>query len=104
MAPRLLPLASVLVLLVTSTVARAVAAGGERVDAENFERLVGGSGEAWVLEYMSPRCGTCQEMAPVFAAVAEKLKGEVRFGTVDIDTDAGMELAKRHDVFSEGIP
>ena len=83
MAPRLRPLASLLVLLA----AAGVAAGGEKVDAENFERLVAGSSEAWVLEYMSPRCGTCQEMAPVFAAVAEKLKGEVRFGTVDIDTD-----------------
>ncbi len=43
-------------------------------------------------------------MKPVYEAVAAKLGSQIRFGVVNIDEDAGMELAKKHDVFSEGIP
>ena len=74
------------------------------VDDASFDALVASSPEAWVLEFSSPRCGTCQELAPLYAAVAARLGGAVRFGVVDIDTEGGMALARRLDVLEEGVP
>ena len=45
--------------------------------------------DVWVLEYHSPRCGTCQELAPLFAELARKNSAKARFGAVNIDTEAG---------------
>ena len=74
------------------------------VDDASFDALVAASPEAWVLEFSSPRCGTCRELAPLYAAVAERLSGAARFGEVDIDTEGGMALARRLDVLEEGVP
>jgi thiol-disulfide isomerase/thioredoxin len=74
------------------------------VDDASFESRVLASDKAWVLEFSSPRCGTCQELAPLYAAVAGRLGGSAQFGEVDIDTDGGMALAKRLGVLEEGVP
>ena len=74
------------------------------VDDASFDALVAASPEAWVLEFSSPRCGTCRELAPLYAAVAGRLGGAARFGEVDIDTEGGMALARRLDVLEEGVP
>ena len=76
----------------------------QAVDDASFDALVAASPEAWVLEFSSPRCGTCRELAPLYAAVAERLGGAARFGEVDIDTEGGMALARRLDVLEEGVP
>lgn len=82
----------------------ACAAALPAVDDASFESLVLASDEAWVLEFSSPRCGTCQELAPLYAAVAGRLGGSAQFGEVNIDTDGGMALAKRLEVLNEGVP
>ena len=75
------------------------------VDDASFDALVLAAPEAWVLEFGSPRCGTCTEFAPLYEALAAKHGGEaLRFGVVDIDEPAGMALATRLDVLSEGVP
>jgi len=60
--------------------------------------------EAWVVEFYSPRCGTCAELAPLYEALAQRHSHRVHFGGVDIDTEAGMALAQRLDVLSHGVP
>lgn len=84
--------------------AAASADGVAPVDAETFGTLVAASPDAWVLEFWSPRCGTCAEFAPLFADVASRAGSRARFGAVDIDTPAGMALAEQLDVLSEGVP
>lgn len=95
-------LVAVLVLGGAASVAEAGAAAS--LDATSFAAAVERSEEALVVEFYSPRCGTCKEFAPVFDGVVDALSKTVRFAKVDIDTDAGMQLAKDLDALAEGIP
>ncbi len=90
--------------LAAQRAAAGAGAGVTPVDDASFEATVLASREAWVLEFASPRCGTCQELAPLYASLAQRHAGLARFGAVDIDTPAGMALARRLDVLSEGVP
>ena len=59
----------------------------------------------WVLEFHSPRCGTCVELAPLYAQLAQTFSSVLYFGAVDIDTDSGNELATSLGVLaSDGVP
>ena len=49
-------------------------------------------------------CGTCQEFGPIWEKSKEGLGNLARFGTVNIDDEAGMALAKRLDIFEEARP
>ena len=91
-------------LLVLSSLVLACRASLPAVDDASFDALVAASPEAWVLEVSSPRCGTCRELAPLYAAAAERLGGAAAFGEVDIDTESGMALARRLGVLDEGVP
>jgi thiol-disulfide isomerase/thioredoxin len=95
-----------LCLALLALLARPAAAGGHAVavDDANFDALVLASAEAWVLEFASPRCGTCQELAPLYAQLAAKNNAVARFGAVDIDTPGGMALAQRLEILEEGVP
>ena len=77
---------------------------GEPVDSSNVDATVLASDDAWIVEFQSPRCGSCQEMAPVWGQFVERNKRHVRFGQVNIDTDEGMELARSSGVIEHGIP
>jgi thiol-disulfide isomerase/thioredoxin len=95
-----------LCLALLALLARPAAAGGHAVavDDANFDALVLASADAWVLEFASPRCGTCQELAPLYAQLAAKNNAVARFGAVDIDTPGGMALAQRLQILEEGVP
>ena len=97
-------LSVLLLALVCSTVAAPAGEAVRVIDTSNFDNLVVQSLETWVLEYYSPRCGTCAELAPLYAELARRHGERLHFGGVDIDTDAGMALAQRLDVLSEGVP
>jgi thioredoxin-like negative regulator of GroEL len=97
-------LSLLLLALVSSSVAAAPSGDVRVIDADNFDSLVVQSLETWVVEYYSPRCGTCAELAPLYAELARRHGARLHFGGVDIDTDAGMALAQRLDVLSEGVP
>mmetsp|Transcript_6303 Transcript_6303/g.12806 ORF Transcript_6303/g.12806 Transcript_6303/m.12806 type:complete len:153 (+) Transcript_6303:141-599(+) len=77
---------------------------GVPIDAGNFKSQVADSDSVWILEFYSPRCGTCAEMMPIYESVSQKLKSLANFGGVNIDEKDGMKLAQDLDVFSEGIP
>jgi thiol-disulfide isomerase/thioredoxin len=101
------PAAWLLLWVALLTVSPACGAGGDHitaVDATNFDSVVVQSLEAWVLEFMSPRCGTCQELSPLYADLAARNSKRLHFGSVDIDTEEGMALAQRLDVLAEGVP
>lgn len=54
----------------------------ELTDA-NFEKLVMGSKDLWLVEFFAPWCGHCQRLAPEWAKAAGELQGKVKLGVVD---------------------
>lgn len=74
------------------------------INKGNFQAKVLNSDTVWMLEYYSPRCGTCQDLEPIWKKVADKLKDRVMIGSVDIETKEGMALAEEQGIFDEGIP
>lgn len=49
----------------------------------NFEEMVYGSDDMWLVEFFAPWCGHCKNLAPQWAAAATELKGKVKLGAVD---------------------
>mmetsp|Transcript_15320 Transcript_15320/g.42844 ORF Transcript_15320/g.42844 Transcript_15320/m.42844 type:complete len:165 (-) Transcript_15320:216-710(-) len=81
----------------------AAAGGGEAITQSNFQKVVEDS-VVWVVEFQSGRCGTCQEFKPVWQQFVATVGGRAKFGTVDIDDDKGMALARELEVLDDGIP
>lgn len=50
---------------------------------ENFDKLVLGSEDMWLVEFYAPWCGHCKNLAPIWAAAATELKGKVKLGALD---------------------
>jgi thiol-disulfide isomerase/thioredoxin len=61
------------------------------------------SDNAWVVEFYSDMCGSCQEFAPVWETLTRKLKS-IKNGKINIDSSEGMKLAQKLGVLDEGIP
>ena len=76
---------------------------GTALDADNFEKLVAGSAEAWVVEFGSGKCGSCKQFAPAWKETAAGLN-RLHVGTVNIDSPRAMALAQKLGVLDEGIP
>eukprot|EP00740_Mantoniella_antarctica_P006732 CAMPEP_0181364874 /NCGR_PEP_ID=MMETSP1106-20121128/9697_1 /TAXON_ID=81844 /ORGANISM="Mantoniella antarctica, Strain SL-175" /LENGTH=152 /DNA_ID=CAMNT_0023479773 /DNA_START=77 /DNA_END=535 /DNA_ORIENTATION=+ len=96
---------SPLLVILVSLAACGVCTGtGVPLSRATFQPLVSGSPHLWLVEYMSPRCGTCKEMEPVWSEFVAKHGGRVKFGQVNIDDQDGMALAQDHGVLEEGIP
>ena len=53
------------------------------LNAGNFDELVLGSKDIWLVEFYAPWCGHCQKLEPEWNQAATKLKGQVKFGKVD---------------------
>ena len=51
-----------------------------------------------VVDFWAEWCGPCRIMGPIFDEAAHELKGEVKFGKVNVDEN--YELAQRFDVLS----
>ncbi|CAD5117400.1 DgyrCDS6173 [Dimorphilus gyrociliatus] len=49
----------------------------------NFEKLVYGSDDIWLVEFFAPWCGHCKNLAPQWASAATELKGKVKVAAVD---------------------
>ena len=75
----------------------------ESLDLTNYDEKVLLSKEAWLVEYYSERCGTCQEFSQIWSNATKKIK-KLRIGKVNIDNENGMELAKKNNILDEGIP
>ena len=76
---------------------------GSALTADNFDKLAGGSAEAWIVEFGSGKCGSCKQFAPTWKETADSLK-RLNVGTVNIDDPKGMALAQKLGVLDEGIP
>nr|XP_022920327.1 protein disulfide-isomerase A6-like [Onthophagus taurus] len=71
------------------------------LNVDNFDRLVTGGADTWVVQFYSPYCPYCQEFAPSFEKAATILKGShVKVGVVDADED--KTLLRRYEI--KGIP
>ena len=71
-----------------------------RLTASNFDDLVVYGGETWLVEFYAPWCGHCKNLAPEWAEAATRLKGKVKVGAVDCDSE--KELQGRFAV--QGFP
>ncbi|XP_033123400.1 protein disulfide-isomerase A6-like isoform X2 [Anneissia japonica] len=49
----------------------------------NFEELVIGSEDHWLVEFFAPWCGHCKNLAPEWDSAATQLKGKVKLGALD---------------------
>uniref|UniRef100_A0A3Q3VP97 Protein disulfide-isomerase A6 n=1 Tax=Mola mola TaxID=94237 RepID=A0A3Q3VP97_MOLML len=54
---------------------------------DNFDQMVLGSDDVWLVEFFAPWCGHCKNLEPEWAAAAsavkQQTKGKVRLGAVD---------------------
>lgn len=53
------------------------------LDSNDFQRSVLESHDLWFINFYSPRCGHCHDLAPVWRKVAKKLQGIVRIGAIN---------------------
>lgn len=49
----------------------------------NFDSLVLGSKDIWIVEFYAPWCGHCKALEPEYKQAAAQLKGTVKLGKVD---------------------
>jgi len=50
---------------------------------ENFDSIVLGSKDIWMVEFYAPWCGHCKSLEPEWNDAAAQLKGKVRLAKVD---------------------
>ena len=55
------------------------------LDDENFDKMVMGSDDIWLIEFYAPWCGHCKTLAPKWKKVATKLLGKVKLAKVDAE-------------------
>ncbi|GFR43706.1 hypothetical protein Agub_g4816, partial [Astrephomene gubernaculifera] len=67
----------------------------QQLSGDNFPS---GDNWVWVVEFYTPWCGHCKQLAPKFSAAAASLKGVVKVGAVNCDTHG--ELCTAHGVRS----
>lgn len=66
------------------------------VTSSNFESTT--KQGLWLVEFMAPWCGHCQQLKPIYAKAATQLKGKIGFAAVD--ATAEEELAQEYGISS----
>ena len=66
------------------------------LNGQNFDDLVLGSKDIWMVEFYAPWCGHCKNLEPEWNQAATKLKGQVKLGKVDATVESA--LAQRFGV------
>jgi protein disulfide-isomerase A6 len=66
----------------------------------NFDSLVFGSKDMWLIEFYAPWCGHCKTLEPQWNIAASELKGKLKLGKVDATANA--KLGDRYGV--KGYP
>lgn len=70
------------------------------INQQNYEKEVLEAKRPVVVYFWAPWCKFCKHMTPNFENVVKEFKGDVKFGTIDIDKDE--ELAKKNNL--KGVP
>ncbi|GKV52218.1 hypothetical protein SLEP1_g58807 [Rubroshorea leprosula] len=70
------------------------------LNSQNFDQLVIKSKDLWIVEFFAPWCGHCKRLAPEWKKAANNLKGKVKLGHVDCDSE--KSLMSRFNV--QGFP
>ncbi|CAN1783940.1 Protein disulfide isomerase-like 2-3 [Linum perenne] len=60
------------------------------LNSRNFDELVIKSKDLWIVEFFAPWCGHCKKLAPEWKRAAGNLKGKVKLGHVDCDSDKSL--------------
>ncbi|XP_065876067.1 protein disulfide isomerase-like 2-3 [Euphorbia lathyris] len=60
------------------------------LNSRNFDELVLKSKELWVVEFFAPWCGHCKKLAPEWKKASNNLKGKVKLGHVDCDSEKSL--------------
>jgi thioredoxin 1 len=68
------------------------------VNEANYEELVVGSDQPFLLDFSATWCSPCQQLKPILEELATELDGKARLGHVDVDQNQG--LAQKHSVTS----
>ena len=63
------------------------------LDDANFDSVVYGSKDIWLVEFYAPWCGHCKALEPEWNAAAASLKGKVKLAKVDATVNE--KLARR---------
>ncbi|MCO5602728.1 hypothetical protein L7F22_056865 [Adiantum nelumboides] len=58
--------------------------------SSNFDKLVLGSNDLWLVEFFAPWCGHCKKLAPEWKKASKELKGKVKLGHIDCDVEKGV--------------
>lgn len=61
-----------------------------QLSSANFRNRVIDSDEIWIVEFFAPWCGHCQALVPEYNKAATALKGIVKVGAVDADSEKGL--------------
>jgi len=57
---------------------------------DNFDDLVLGSDDLWLVEFYAPWCGHCKKLEPEWNKAATELKGQVKLGKVDATVHSSL--------------
>merc|ERR1712232_520595 len=68
-----------------------------------FDDIVS-SDEVHLVEFYHPKCGTCAQFGPIFAALAEQMRNSMPVRKVSVETRRGEKVAEEIGVAEEGIP
>lgn len=68
------------------------------VNESNYEEVVLGSDQPFLLDFSATWCSPCQQLKPILEELAGELEGKARFGVVDVDQ--AQALAQKHSVTS----
>ncbi len=68
------------------------------LDYHDFRRSVGGSDDIWFVNYYSPQCSHCHDLAPTWRRLARTLNGIVRVGAVNCQDE--WQLCRQQNIHS----
>ena len=80
----------------TSQVAAEEAKNVSTLTKDTFHKEVLEASQPVLVDFWATWCGPCRIISPRVAELATELKGQVKFGKVDVDAEAS--LAKQYDI------
>ncbi|XP_026448124.1 protein disulfide isomerase-like 2-3 [Papaver somniferum] len=60
------------------------------LSSKNFDDMVTKSKDLWIVEFFAPWCGHCKKLAPEWTKASINLKGKVKLGHVDCDSEKSL--------------